>query len=151
MLKNSDILTLLFDMKEKGFNVDKEIFKTSQNSKVDLETLKFINQNRPLEIAQFYELIRKNYNDKKSKLYKNIVNEEIDLDETVITLSVLLTQILLFSKKLENGDKITFLKHSRADEISSVLNEFFINYDLTKSVKLLTLIKADLKVFESFK
>ena len=64
----------------------------------------------------------------------------------IVTLSSLLTQILLYSNKVEN--KQLFLKHSRADEITKVLYNYFDTFDLTLSIQMLNLIKADLKACE---
>ena len=65
------------------------------------------------------------------------------------TLAALNLQILLFAKKLENNEM--FLKHSRAEEITRVLNNYYKTYDLRPCNKLLHLIKADLKAFESIR
>ena len=58
----------------------------------------------------------------------------------------MLTQILIFSKSVE--DRPMFLRHARADEISYVLTKYFKDYDITSALKLLKLIKADIKVLE---
>ena len=42
-----------------------------------------------------------------------------------------------------------FLRHARCNEITQVLNNYFKTYDLTNCIKLLRLIKADLKCLES--
>ena len=115
-----------------------------------MDTLKFINSYKEMELLKFYEKLRKNYNNKKSKLYKQIVQvDEKEPKEVVITLSSLLTQILLYSKDLP--DKQVFLKHSRAEQISKVLNNYFKTFDMRLCVALLTLVKADLKALESIK
>jgi hypothetical protein len=44
-----------------------------------------------------------------------------------------------------------FLSHSRAEEITRVLNNYYRTYDLKPVVALRSLIKADLKSFESIK
>ena len=113
-----------------------------------VEIIKFINDNRELELTRFYEKIRKSYNQKRSKLYINLVKEVDDPTEVLTTLSALLTQILIFSKSVE--DKQMFLRHARADEISAVLKNYFSTYDITNCLKLARIIKADLKVCESF-
>jgi hypothetical protein len=69
--------------------------------------------------------------------------------DVLITLSSLLTQILLFSKDVE--DRQMFLRHSRADEITKVLASYFRDFDLTNCVKLIKLIKIDIKALESIK
>ena len=67
--------------------------------------------------------------------------------DVLVTLSSLLTQILLFSKDTE--DRQMFLRHSRADEITKVLSNYFRDYDLTNCVKLIKLFKIDIKALES--
>ena len=92
-------------------------------------------------------MLRKNYNHKRSNLYINLVKETLNSPtEVLITLSSLNLQILLFAKKLSD-DKM-FLKHSRAEEITQVLNNYYKTYDLIPCLKLLKLIKADLVAFE---
>lgn len=147
MVTNSDLILILSEMEANGLNVDKYLSKASLSEHVNLEVLAFINQYRPLEITNFYTMLRKNYNKKKSSLYKNIVNENFQTpDKVLVTLSALNTQIILFSNKLENNEM--FLKHSRGEEITRVLNNYYKTYDLRPCFKLLKLIKADLKVFE---
>ena len=147
MITKNDCLLLLAELSEKGIDTKQYVVKTIKNDSVDVEVLKFINKNRPLELKLFYDFIRKRYNEKKSKLYKEIV--QIDTKkpkDMIITLSSLLTQILLYSNKVEN--KQLFLKHSRADEITKVLFKYFENYDLQLSFELLNLLRADLKACE---
>ena len=109
-----------------------------------LDIIKFINDNRELDLTRFYEKIRKSYNQKHSKLYINLVKEIEEPAEVIITLSALLTQILIFAKNAD--DRSMFLKHARADEISAVLNNYFKTFDITNCLKLSRLIKADLKI-----
>ena len=61
----------------------------------------------------------------------------------------LLNQIVLYSKNVQ--DRQMFLKHSRAKDITKVLNKYFVDYELTNCQQLLRVIKADLKALESIK
>ena len=149
MITRSDCYLLLSDLQDSGIDTTKAISDLSTNKDIPISVIKFINDNRQLDLSQFYENLRKNYNNKKSQLYINIVKETQDPDKLLVTLSALLTQILLYSNKV--NDKQLFLKHSRADEISKVLTKYFIDYDLTTCIELLRLIKADLKTLESIK
>lgn len=149
MITKNDCLLLLADIED--ICQDKEklnemVKKTSISHNVNIEVLEFINKHKPLDVLKFYEQLRYNYNHKKSKLYKNIVKDIEDTTEVLTTLSSLLTQILLYSKKCE--DKQLFLKHSRAKEISIVLTKYFDNSDITICLQLLRIIKADLKCLE---
>lgn len=148
MITKNDILLLLTELQESGADVNVYFTKAITAPNVSLEVLKFINDQRQLDVAAFYELLRKNYNSKKSPLYKNIVKEDVEKpDEVLTTLAALNLQILLFAKKLDD-DKM-FLKHSRAEEITRVLNNYYKTYDLLPCLKLVKLIKADLVAFET--
>lgn len=147
MITRSDCILLLKDLEDNGINTKPYLDKLIQSRDIDLTCLKFINDNRPLDVTRFYEKLRKSYNCKKSKLYLNIVKEDSDPDKVLTTLSALLLQILLFSKTA--ADKKLFLKHSRAADISTVLDLYFKEYDLTNCMRLMQLIKADLKALES--
>lgn len=147
MLTKQDLLLLLTDIEDSGINVDNQITRLLRSETITYDSLKFINDNRQFDVSVFYELLRKNYNHKKSTLYINLVKEELDNpNEALVTLSALNLQIILFAKKL--SDNKMFLKHSRAEEITRVLNNYYKTYDLIPCLKLLKLIKADLVAFE---
>lgn len=147
MITKNDLLLLLTELQETGTDVNPYFAKTLNSQTVSLEVLKFINDQRQFDVAAFYELLRKNYNSKKSPLYKNIVREDVKPEEVLTTLAALNLQILLYAKKLDD-DKM-FLKHSRAEEITRVLNNYYKTYDLLPCLKLVKLIKADLVAFET--
>ena len=149
MITKNDCLLLLADLKDKGVDTSVVTKQLMSSPSIDIEVLKFINDNRQLDLTAFYEKIRKSYNNKKSNLYINIVKEIEEPQEVLTTLSAMMTQILLFSKNLE--DKQMFFKHSRVNEIVKVLNNYFTTYDLTYCIKLIKLIKLDIKALESIK
>lgn len=152
MLKKNDLILLLTQLQESGVDVSsqlKQVIITSDMSKL-IDVIKFINDNRQLDVTGFYEQLRKSYNNKRSSLYINLVREEPkDPTEVLITLSSLNLQILLYAKHLENPQM--FLAHSRAEEITRVLNNYYKTYDLKPVLTLRDLIRSDLKVFESIK
>ena len=147
MITKNDCYLLLSELNENGLDTSDAIKDLMSSSSPSLEVIKFINDNRQLDLTAFYEKLRKSYNNKKSKLYINIVKEIEQPQDVVVTLSSLLTQILLFSKDTE--DKNMFLRHSRADEITKVLYAYFTNFDLTNCIKLIKLFKVDIKALES--
>ena len=150
MISRQDLFLLLSDLQDDGVNIDACVERLALTDGIDIETIQFINKTRNIELCKFYEKLRKSYNDKKSKLYINIVKEDFSKPDVVLTtLSSLLTQIILFSKGVEDRDM--FLRHSRAQEITKVLTLYFRDYDLSKAIKLLQIIKADLKVLENSK
>ena len=150
MLTKNDLILLWTEMQEDGKDTSRFISELFQTEGLSKNVLKYIKDNRHLDVANFYEVLRKSYNNKKSNLYKNLVKEEINEPiEALITLSSLNLQILLYAKKLDD-DKM-FLKHSRAEEITQVLNNYYRTYDLIPCLKALKVIKSDLKCFESIR
>ena len=149
MISKNDCILLLIDLQENGVDVSTHLMQLINSTEPSIEVIKFINDNRQLDLSKFYEKLRKSYNAKKSVLYKNIVKEIDDTNDVLTTLSAMMTQILLFAKNVD--DREMFLRHSRALDISRILARYFQTYDLTNCVKLLRIIKADLKALESMK
>ncbi len=146
MIKKEDLLLLLTEMEGTDDEVPSQIRKLMTSKEVPLDVLTFINKKRPLDVTSFYKMLRENYNNKKSKLYINIVKEIEDPQEVLTTLASLNLQILLYSKKLE--DKQLFYQHTRAEDITKVLTNYFKTFDITKCIKLLRFIKADIICLE---
>ena len=148
MITKRDCILLLTTMKNEHVNVDAMMQKAITARDVNIDVIKFINNYRPLDANNFYEKIRKSYNNKKSNLYKNIVTcDEQDCTSTVLTtLAALSLQILLYSSDVE--DKSMFLSHMRFEEIQEVLLNYARTFELIPCVQVLQVIKADLKAFE---
>lgn len=146
MITKNDLLLLLSDISRKGVDTSKVTSELISSREVPLSVIQFVNDNRQLDLTAFYEKLRKSYNNKHSKLYISILKEITDPELVLTTLSSLLLQIFIFSKNV--SDKNMFFKHSRANEISYVLNKYFVDYDLTNCLKLLRLIKTDLLAIE---
>ena len=149
MISKNDCILLLTELQNEGINTRDKLEQLLTSNQLPLDIIKFINDNRQLDLSNFYEGIRKSYNQKNSNLYINIVKEIEDPTEVLTTLSAMLTQILRYSKKAEN--KSMFLRHSRADEITKALYNYFSTFDITVCIKLLRIIKADIKALESIK
>lgn len=146
MFTKTDCLNLLFELRDKGVNVDKDIKYLLVHSEPTLDIIKTINNNMELSIRAFYEKLRKSYNNNKSKLYINIVKENnLEPKEVLCTLASLQLQILLFNKTLDDP---SFLRTARFNEICDCLKAYYISGDIIPSQKLLELFKADLKFLE---
>ncbi len=148
MITRRDCVLLLSELNEKGVNTDEMLKRALKSQDVDIEVIKFINSNRQLDANAFYEKLRRSYNKKKSNLYKNIVTcDEVDCTDSVLTtLAALNLQILLFINNVQ--DSKMFMSHTRFEEINQVLLNYSRTYDLVPCIKVLQIIKADLKAFE---
>lgn len=150
MLKKNDLILLLTQLQSNGEDVSSQLRSVAVSTEIPLDVVKFINDKRQLDVTGFYEQLRKSYNNKRSSLYINLVREDVrEPNEVLITLSSLNLQILLYAKHLDNPQM--FLSHSRAEEITRVLNNYYRTYDLKPVMLLRDLIRSDLKVFESIK
>ena len=149
MLTKTDLILILTDMQDNGAEVTDQIKKVATSPRIPLDVVKYINDHRQMDVAKFYEQIRKNYNNKRSDLYKNIVKENIEPKEAIVTLSAFALQVVLYSKHTDNEQ--LFFKHSRIEEVTRVLNNYYSTFDITSAMKLLKLIKVDLKAFESIR
>ena len=149
MITKNDCVLLLTELQDSGVDVREQLKQLlSKRDQPTLELLKFINDHKQLDVIAFYEKLRKSYNDKKSKLYIQIVKEELNNSKDVIaTLSSLCLQISLFSKTLDNP--VIFFENCRLKEITACLYNYSKTYDLIPCQKLLELIRSDLKVLES--
>lgn len=149
MITKGDITLLLDDLKERGIDINgylKELYSTPT---IPVNIIKFLNDNRGFDIANFYEKLRYNYNHKRSDLYLNIVKELDDVEDVLTTLASYNLQVLLYARKVK--DKEMFYRNSRVDEVTKVLNDYYDTFDIDKCVKVLSLIKADIKLFEQLK
>lgn len=147
MITKNDCLTILVSLEDRGVSIDQPMKKLITAREIPLDVLKFILDNRGMEVANFYEMLRKKHNQKKSPLYHNIVKEITDPDDIITTLSCLLVQITLYSKKLSSNREI-FQREIRAEEITRVLNEYYKTGSLENCLALIKLLKTDLLVLE---
>lgn len=147
MITKTDCLTILVALEDRGVDIDQQMKKLLTAKEIPIDVLKFILTNRGIEVANFYEMLRKKHNQKKSPLYHNIVKEISDPDEIITTLACLLVQITLYSKKLTSNKEI-FQREVRAEEISRVLNDYYSTGTLDSCLALIKLLKADLLVLE---
>lgn len=151
MITKNDIILLLTELQSQGIDTKDDINTVLKSPSIPLDVLKKINDNKSLDIINFYEKLRKSYNEKRSKLYINIVKSDENLlsdPKTIMTtLSALLNQILQYKAK----DQTLFYKHARGEEIARVIEIYFKTYNLEPALQLLALSKADLKVLQMLK
>ena len=147
MITKNDCLTVLVALEDRGLDINPVMKKLITSKEVPHEVLKIILDNRGIEVANLYEMLRKKHNDKKSPLYHNIVKEVSDPEEIITTLACLLVQITLYSKKLPANKEI-LQREVRAEEITRVLNNYYATGLMDQCLALLKLIKTDLLVLE---
>lgn len=148
MITKNDCMAILVKLEDKGLNINEYMRKLIVSKEPPIDVLRFIVDNRGIEANHFYEHIRKNHNEKRSPLYKNIVSEISDLNEVITTLTCFLTQATLFGNKLEDDAKADFFKEVRAEEVARVLHQYFVDGSYAGSLALIKLIKADILVLE---
>ena len=68
MITKTDCILLLTEQQENGIDVSNMLNTLIKQQEPSIEVIKFINDNRQLDLSKFYEKIRKSYNNKKSNL-----------------------------------------------------------------------------------
>ena len=120
-ISKTDCLILLNELQESGIDCSNEVKTLLRSSGPSVEILKFINDNRPLDLAMFYEKLRKSYNNKKSTLYINLMKDPDpeNINKVLSTLNSYSLQATLFSEQLQN--KQMFYRFSRLQEVYQCL------------------------------
>ena len=149
MISKLDVLSLLSDLKDRGEDVTTYEQEVIKNVSVPLSVIKFLNEKRSFEVSKFFEKLRYSYNHKKSNLYLNIVKEISDVEDVLTTLASYNLQVLIYAKKVE--DKEMFYRNTRVEEVTRVLNNYYKTFDLEECITVLSLLKADIKLFECVK
>lgn len=147
MITKADCMSILVRLGDQGIDVDDYIKRLISSKDIPEDVLRFIAKNKGIELCNFYEMIRKSHNQKKSPLYTNILRGAASPEETILTLSSLLQQIVLYNKRLPSGNG-AFLKEARAAEIATALSRYFKEDSLDESMALLSAVKTDLLVLE---
>ena len=68
MLNRNDLILILTEMEDKGIDTHEQLTRVFTSQEFPIDVVKFINNQRVLDVVRFYEHIRKSYNQKKSKL-----------------------------------------------------------------------------------
>lgn len=147
MLDKTYCYKILLEMKD-THNIIPYVNLLSKSNIVPKEVVQFINQHRDLELTNFYEKLRESYNNKKSKLYLQIVNEKRDPLNILKTISSFITRSLIFSEKLDEKDKLSFYKSVRMNECSLALSKYFIDNDISLVLEILNIVRDDIKILE---
>ena len=150
-ITKQDCLSLLFDMRSNNKNLaqtDTYISSLIKNQSPTMEIIKYIYDNVGFEAANFYEKLRKSYNNGRSKLYINIVKDDLEGKDILTCLGSLNQQILIYNKNIDDN---SFLRQVRFEEIQKAFLNYMKTGDLIPCQQLLHLFKADLKIFEEMK
>lgn len=146
MISKNDCILLLTELQESGIDINDNIIKVLKSTNIPLEVLEFINKHRQIDLTNFYNKLRNSYNNKKSKLYINIINEDTNPNELISTLSSYALQAVLYSRNVDNSQM--FLRHARVREVNLALAKYFTDFDLSLCSKLLSMIKTDMVACE---
>jgi len=146
MITKNDCMSILVSLEDRGININAQMHKLLVSKDLPLDVLQFIADNRGFEATNFYEMLRKKHNKNKSPLYTNLLKGQDDPKELLITLTCLLTQIALYSKKLDNAS--SFLNEIRFNDLSKAMYTYSETDSIDEVVKVLNAIKTDLLVLE---
>ena len=99
MIAKTDIILLLTEMQKAGLDTANDIKQVLNSNVIPLDIIRKINDYKSIDIVNFYDKLRKSYNDKHSKLYKNIMKSDENLlndpKSALTTLSALFSLVLV--------------------------------------------------------
>lgn len=146
MLTSQDLIYFLTKCNTK--EADVIIRKLLTSSAFKGEAISYLNSTRSIDIVNFYEHLRKSYNEKRSSLYINLMKEDLPLEDQVITLASYILQANIYLKKAIN--RPLFIRESEVNNSALALQKYYSQEDLLEVRNQLNKIKEDIKLYESF-
>ena len=126
MMTKEKVLIELTEIKKKGINISEEMRRVLVNDEIKYETIIFINKYRPIDELFTYNKIYEKR--KNNPLFKNLVNENLPVEEKAIALSSFQTQALIRIKELKKQGKDAEAKiygeTMQIDDVSNALSEY---------------------------
>lgn len=125
-----DAYKKLFEKKDQGVDVTQclELMATSSSNEVPDKVLEFLGYLTPKSDAfkEFAELLRTKCNNKKSKLYKELLDEDASIDDKVKSLSSYITNVLIACEKLDQSEsQVDLWTTSEVARVAHSLSEYF--------------------------
>lgn len=149
MLNKQECYKILLDLRSQGVNVNRQIGLLAGAPTVPNEVIKFINENRALNVTEFYKVLRKKSNSTKNKLYKELVAETQQPIDKVKALSSFITQGIIAGEKLDPMERENFFEALRLADCAQALMKYFTNSEIQPILETVLLIKNDIKILEN--
>lgn len=129
-ITKSTAYSKLKEIKESGIDTNKYLRDLVNSDSVPYNVLIFINKYSPIEQLYTYNKIHENR--RKNPLYKNIVNENAEVEDMALALSSILTQTLIHAKDLSEIYRTEYYSIMNTDLILEALSSYTINNDSKK-------------------
>lgn len=121
---------------------------TTRSYTTKAAAIRYLASIQSLDIANFFEHLRSSCNKGKSRLYINLMKEENNPDDLIITLSSYILQANIYLKKSVN--KRLFTEEAQLAEATEALNSYYKTRDLQLILNEVSKIKANIKLWESY-
>lgn len=142
-LTKGDVYSKLISIEEKNnIDVSNYINEIVRSKSIPYSALIFINRYSPIDMLETYNIIYSKR--RKNPLYKNLVNENLPVQEQAIALSSLLTQSLIGMKSLNETDKKLQSTVMNISLISEALHEYSLG-DSSKLEETFSMIREVFK------
>lgn len=112
----------LLEIKKQGIDITEQVKKIAGKEGVSLSVVKFINEYYPQPTMTTLEHIHSKRH--KNPLYKNLVNENLNVEDKAIALSSLLTQTMIGLKNIDDDSKKDYCKTMMTEEILDAINSY---------------------------
>ena len=146
MISKYDAYQKLFSIKNRGVNVVPILKELASLDEPNKKILEFILTHESIDQEEFYQSLRGKNNSKQSRLYSQLLKEDVSDYELSKSVSSLITQVIIFSESMDTADRSKFYRHMRLQECMDALNDYLMSMSPVKLREIKTSIVKDIKL-----
>lgn len=146
MITKQEAYQKLFMIKNRGVDVISVLKELTMLDEPSKNILEFIMTYDKIDQAEFYQSLRGKNNSKHSRLYSQLLKEDIDDYNLSKSISSLVTQVIIFSESMSDQDKFKFYSNMKIKECIEALNDYLTNMNPVKLREIKFNIVKDIKM-----
>ena len=146
MITKQEAYQKLFIIKNRGVDVIPVLKELTMLDEPNRKILEFIMTYEKIDQEEFYQNLRGKNNSKQSRLYSQLLREDVSDYELSKSISSLITQSIIFSESMSDQDKFKFYSHMRVKECIDALNDYLMSMNPIKLREIKASIVKDIKL-----
>jgi hypothetical protein len=147
VISKIDCYKLLNEIQNSGIDIKDTLTELTNNVNVTKNIINFINKHRPQNIYLFYKELQHKNSKRKNKLYQNLLKDNNTETERLLSLTSYISQVFLFTEKMETVEKLKFYQQSNLTQCISALYNYVEKKDYSEILNIYDLISTDIKIF----
>lgn len=146
MITKQEAYQKLFTIKNRGVDVIPVLKELTMLDEPNRKILEFIMTYETIDQEEFYQTLRGKNNSKRSRLYSQLLKEEVSDYELSKSVSSLITQVLIFSESMSDQDKFKFYSHMRLKDCMDAVSDYAMSMNPIKLREIKASIVKDIKL-----